>query len=235
MTELVYLEDTYNFCGNAKVLEVKETEKGTVVILDKTIFYPQGGGQPADKGIITSKHSKFIVEDVRLDANGTVNHFGFFEGKVFTKGEEVELQIEEDRRRLNAKLHSAGHIIDIAARNAGFPFKCVKSYHFPDGPYLEYEGSEQGIEQYLTKISEISNQLVLENLPMIKRLLSSEEAAKMGWIAPEGKQVRVVNFGNYPEVGCGGTHVNSSVEIGEIIIKKVSAKKGNTKIVYTLA
>lgn len=235
MTYLEYLENTYQFLSEAKVLEVKETEKGTALILDKTIFYPQGGGQPADHGVISSVNGKFIVTDVRLDESGTVHHFGnFVEGK-FNLNEIVNLAVEEKRRCLNARLHSAGHLIDVAAKKVGFELNCIKSYHFPDGSYLEYDGSLENSDQFLTPITQMVNSLVTENLPLTKRLVSAEEAKRKGLFAPEGKEVRVVNFAGYNEVGCGGTHVTNSAEIGQVVIRKISSKKGHTKIAYNLA
>lgn len=232
MTHLEYLEDTYRFLSTAKMLEARETEKGIALILDKTIFYPQGGGQPADQGVISSANGKFVVTDVRLDPNGTVYHFGNFAEGSFAVNEEVDLEVHEERRVLNARLHSAGHLIDIAAKKVGFDLNCVKSYHFPDGPYLEYEGMLENSDRYLADLAKMANDLIAENLPLVKRLVPAEEAMRRGLFAPEGKAVRVVNFADYDEVGCGGTHVRNSGEIGKITIRKISSKKGHTKIAY---
>lgn len=76
MTKLIYLDDTYLFEKEAVIVEIKENERGKAVILNETIFYPQGGGQPADKGEIISGDNIFVVNDVRLDETGTVWHFG---------------------------------------------------------------------------------------------------------------------------------------------------------------
>jgi Ser-tRNA(Ala) deacylase AlaX len=75
MTKLNYLEDTYLFESEATFVEIRENEKGKAIILDETIFYPQGGGQPADRGEITSGDSVFTVNDVRLAEDGIVWHF----------------------------------------------------------------------------------------------------------------------------------------------------------------
>ena len=112
MTKLNYLSNTYLFDSEAIFVEIKENEKGKAVILDKTIFYPQGGGQPADKGKIISGDTIFIVNDVRIDEVGIVWHFGEFSNGQFKIGNKVILKIDKDRRKLNAKLHSAGHLLD---------------------------------------------------------------------------------------------------------------------------
>ena len=79
MTKLNYLDDTYLLESKATFIEIKENEKGKAVILDETIFYPQGGGQPADTGKIILDNNIFSVTDVRLDENGIVWHFGEFQ------------------------------------------------------------------------------------------------------------------------------------------------------------
>ncbi|PIS39583.1 MAG: alanyl-tRNA editing protein AlaX, partial [Candidatus Nealsonbacteria bacterium CG08_land_8_20_14_0_20_38_20] len=114
MTKLNYFDNTYLFESEAIFIEIKENEKGKAVILDATIFYPQGGGQPADKGEIVSGDNIFVVSDVRLDESGTVWHFGEFKTGEFKQGDKVDLKIDKDRRILNAKLHSAGHLLDCA-------------------------------------------------------------------------------------------------------------------------
>lgn len=235
MTILEYLDDTYKFQSEAKVAEVKTTEKGLTVILDKTIFYPQGGGQPADRGRIYSEKALFVVSDVRMDETGLVYHFGTFENGNFEVGENVKLDIDEDRRKLDARLHSAGHLIDIAAAKAGFELKAVKGYHFPDGPYVEYEGTIENPTNYISVVEQAANALVSDNLNLEIKNYSPEEASVRGLFAPSGKSVRTVNFAGYEEVGCGGTHVKNSSEIGKITIRKISSKKGNTKIAYSLS
>jgi len=93
MTKLNYLEDTHLFEAEATFLETKNHEKGTAVILDGTIFYPQGGGQPADQGKISTPNATFTVNDVRLDEDGTVWHFGIFENGEFQKGEKIKHKV----------------------------------------------------------------------------------------------------------------------------------------------
>lgn len=234
MTTLEYLADTYKFQSEAKVLEIKTTEKGLAVILDKTIFYPQGGGQPADHGKIVSDKAIFVVSDVRIDESGAVHHFGEFKNGNFDAGDLVKLNVDADRRRLNARLHSAGHVIDIAASKVGFGLKAIKGYHFTDGPYVEYEGTIENPENYISAIENAANSLVKENLALEVKEFSPEEAKNQGIHAPEGKSARTINLLGYKNVGCGGTHVKNASEIGKINIRKISSKKGNTKIAYSL-
>lgn len=86
-TELTYLKNTYVFTETAKVIGFKENEKGKAVILDRTIFYPQGGGQPSDTGVIKNDNGVFEVQFVGLDPEGVVWHFGEFTEGSFSEEE----------------------------------------------------------------------------------------------------------------------------------------------------
>lgn len=235
MTKLNYLNDTYVFKSNAIFVEIKEQEKGKAIILDETIFYPQGGGQPADKGKIISDNAVFSVNDVRLDENGIVWHFGEFKSGEFQKGEKVTLKIEKEKRITNAKLHSAGHLLDCAVKKMGIEnLEPTKGFHFSDGPYVEYKGTIENPAEIIPELEKILNELIAQNLQVEKHDLSPDEAKAQKVWTPESKSARVVNFAGFSNCGCGGTHVNSASEIGKIIIRKIKSKKGVTKIAYSM-
>lgn len=234
-TKQICLEDTYLFETEATFLGIQENENRPAVILDHSIFYPQGGGQPADRGKIESANGTFIVQDVRLDADGVVWHFGEFEKGNFQEGETVKLSIDKERRVQNAKLHSAGHLIDCAMHELGVDnIKPVKGFHFPDGPYVEYEGTLKNPAELVPKLEEKVNELISKNIQIEKRDLSPEEAKQEGIDAPPGKSARVINFAGFSGFGCGGTHVNSASEIGKITIRKIKCKSGSTKVSYEI-
>lgn len=234
MTELVYLTDTYLFEIDAKVCSVENTENGIAVILDKTIFYPQGGGQPYDLGEIVSGTNSFVVESVRLDEEGTVWHFGKFIYEELFEGDTVALYLNKTRRVLNSRLHSAGHLIDCAISdlkiNSLIP---MKGFHFSEGPYVEYDGVVENTNDLISILEEKVNILVNLNLP-VEINTSYCNVDKININAPVGKTPRFVNFLGFKPCGCGGTHVNYSSEIGKIIIRKIKSKKGKTKISYSI-
>lgn len=235
MTKLVYLDDSYLFELEALIFEIRETEMGQAVILNQTIFYPQGGGQPADKGIINTGDAAFEVTDTRLDESGIVLHYGeYTTEKTFEKGEGVVIKIEKERRVLNMKLHSAGHLLDCAVMKLGLNLKPTKGYHFAAGSYVEYAGKVESGNELIHEIEVVVNDLIDNDLKVLALDLSNEEAKKQGVWAPEGKPARIVSFAGFPPCGCGGTHVISSKEIGYIKIRKIKHKKGNTKISYSL-
>lgn len=233
MTKLNYLDNTRLFESKAVFVEVKEGDKGKAVILDETIFYPQGGGQPADNGEIVSEDAVFSVTDVRLDEDGVVWHFGEFENREFHKRDKVTLEIDKKRRILNAKLHSAGHLLDCAVKKIGIKnFKPIKGFHFSGGPYVEYEGTVENPADLIIELEKTINELIARDLEIEKADLSQEEAKARGIPVLPGKSARVINFAGFQGHGCGGTHVVSSSEIGKVIIRKIKSKKGMTKISY---
>ncbi|XP_039809475.1 alanine--tRNA ligase-like isoform X1 [Panicum virgatum] len=145
-TRLVYFDDMWALRSAATVLAVQEEGGRVAVVLDATVFYPQGGGQPADTGAISAAGTRFLVEDVRAK-DGVVFHYGRFEGAGegcrhgFKEGGCVSLEVDAERRSLNSRLNSAGHLLDICVSNVGLShLEPGKGYHFPDGPFVEYKG-----------------------------------------------------------------------------------------------
>lgn len=239
-TYLACLDDSYRFEDEAKVVGVTTVEDGrTAVILDRTIFYPQGGGQPADTGIIRSGKGKFSVTDVRL-INGCVFHFGSFDEGCFAPGEQVEIAVSPDRRMLNARLHSAGHLIDVAVQKLGLDFKPGKGYHFPDGPYVEYEGNPEAInkEELAGKIQKETQQLVNDDLAIKVTLADIATAEALCGHLPsyvdKTKPIRVVSIGDNPGCPCGGTHLKQLKDLGLLEISKVRTKADKIKVSYVL-
>jgi Ser-tRNA(Ala) deacylase AlaX len=237
-TKLLYLEDFNLTTAEAKVLEVTEENGKTVVLLDQTVFYPQGGGQPYDRGIIESSGGKFLAEEVRF-LDGIVRHIGRFENGAFRAGDVVRCSIDKDRRALNSRLHSAGHVVDMAVTKLGLPWIPGKGYHFPEGPYVEYAGSLNGLDKEKLKNNiEIScNEFIAEARETKVFFMDKEKMKEVcrhvpGNI-PEGKPARVVMYGDFG-VPCGGTHASNLKEIGTITIRKIKSEGANVRVAYDI-
>lgn len=239
-TELTYLQDSYQFEAEAKVLAIDITPEGkNFVILDKTIFYPQGGGQPYDTGTITSGDAVFIVSEVRFK-DGFVYHFGEFTSGTFTVGDSVKLQIDEQRRKLHCRLHSGGHLVDTGVHALGYDLIGVKGYHFPDGPYIEYTGVLNGdltvvAQELETKL----NELIQAGYPVRTEIVGSVDDLKgrcfhIPEFLPKDKPIRLVFVCGEIGEPCGGTHVKDLKEVGKIHIPKIKAKGENLRISYTI-
>ena len=237
MTELKYLEDSYKFQDNAKVVEFNNQAEEASIVLDQTIFYPQGGGQPADIGIIKGDDFLFEVTSVRYYDfdDGKVYHYGRLVQGEITEGSKVSLEVNSENRLRNAKLHTAGHLIDIAVRQLNLKIEATKGYHFPEGSYVEYAGELTNPTDYLKPLEKACNDLISQEISVIAKLLQAEEALSMGITAPaSSKPVRFVYFDGFKEAGCGcgGTHLKSTSEIDKITIRKIKSKKGVVRVSY---
>ena len=222
-TEALYQKDTYLFASRARVLSVtEEAGKGWSVALDATCFHPQGGGQPADVGTITSIDggAPFEVTMVRKGAGGVVLHEGPSQ-PPFAVGAAVECRVAEAPRRMNARVHSAGHLIDVAMGASGCALRPTKGYHFTPGAYVEYDGKLEASEReaLLPKVQAALNALIGKAVPTVVR--ESEDG------------VRIVSVGGQ-DCPCGGTHVKDTAELGAVKLEAIKTKGKVTRVSYTL-
>ena len=237
-TKLIYLEDMQKLVHEARVVEIGQdpTSQKTFIVTNETIFYPQGGGQPFDQGSIEYESSTFKVEEVRF-VDGIVRHIGFFESGAFSSGQLVSLHVDPARRVLHTRLHSGGHVLDMAVNKLGLGWIPGKGYHFPDGPYVEYAGEldESKKEEIRLQIETSSNDFINAGIQTSIRFMPKDEmhtvCTHVPDYLPEGKPSRVVLYGTFG-VPCGGTHVANLKDIGHLTIRKISNKKGLIRVGY---
>lgn len=240
-TQLTYLDDPYQLELTASVSAVFENEHGSITIhLDQTVFYPQGGGQPYDLGTITNADGAFDVQQVRFTPDGLVHHIGEFKTGSFTADATVELKVDGERRALHNRLHTAGHLVDVAMIKAGYDFEPSKGYHFPDSPYVEYKGviPAEEREEAKAKLDGALAALIADDASVAWRTVQNKEDLKEDCkfipdYLPEGKPIRVVTVSGLG-CPCGGTHVLKNSDIGKVTIKRIKAKSGNTRVSYLL-
>lgn len=238
-TKLLYLEQNFLYKIAAQVLEITERDDKKALVLDQTIFYPQGGGQPADHGEILCPQGRFAVTDVRF-VEGVVYHFGSFTQGTCSVGDTVELLVDVPRRVLMSRLHTAGHLIDVAMDQLGFSLPFAKSYHFPDNPYVEYEGifTAEECDALHKKLQNELDRLIGQDNPVTFRMASCEElgslCVQVPLNLPSGKPIRIVSIGSLMTVPCGGTHVVSLAQLGAVQIRKVKSKGGILRVSYVL-
>ncbi|KAD4178616.1 hypothetical protein E3N88_27207 [Mikania micrantha] len=236
-TVLLYHHDMFNLQSTATLISSFLDDDGRhALILDSTVFHPQGGGQPADTGLITdvsSSRFKFFVQDVR-SRNGIVYHYGVFEktAEDLEGGVQVVLSVDESRRKLNSRLHSAGHLLDVCLPKVGLSdLKPGKAYHFPDG----YENRSVPNAELHSKELELeleANNLISRGMKVSVDVYSYEEAAMMCGGAlpdyiPKGSTPRIVKLGDFPGCPCGGTHVSNISDLVNIKKHWVSRKLPN--------
>jgi Ser-tRNA(Ala) deacylase AlaX len=236
-TELLYLDDFDVLTASATVTGVAALDDGRMDIeLDRTSFYPRGGGQDWDTGTIRSGDATFTVEEVRLDEHGVVHHLG--SGTV-SEGAVVVLEVDAVRRAMNTRLHSAGHIVDLAVERLGLPWVPGKGAHYPHMSFVEYDGeapedveeARGSIEQEVRRIIEEGSRNEIRFMPV----------AEMGAYCrhvpgniPTNKPARIVLYNQTFGVPCGGTHVRDVAEVGQLSITKIKSKKGVTKVSYAV-
>ena len=117
------------------------------------------------------------------------------------------------------------------------PLRAVKGFHFPDGPYVEFEGKlEEASDAFLAGLQAEIDALLAEAPPVTATTVTSDELKARCWSVPaylpQDKPLRVVTIGALDPVPCGGTHLASLAEIDAITVLKIKSKKGNTKISY---
>ena len=237
-TVLAYFEDTYKFTDKAHVEYVANDERGYYCVFDSTIFYPQGGGQPSDIGTIEAKGVQLPITFVSF-VDGDVRHYGDVSSVSLEKGEEVTLYVDEAHRMQNAKAHTAGHLMYSIVESLDKNLIAVKGYHFPDGSYVEFQGSpsfentETFIAEVNTKISEALN----DATSSVEASLITPEELAVRWSnipnkLPPGKPLRVVTIENLHPTPCGGTHLKSLNELKRVVVTKAKRQKGNLKLSY---
>lgn len=246
-TILQYYHDMSKLQSDSTLLSSFQGEDGRhALILNSTIFHPQGGGQPSDTGFITDTSSsrfKFVVQDVR-SKNGIVYHYGVFEKTTedLARGIQVLLSVDESKRKLNSRLHSAGHLLDVCMEKVGLHhLEPSKGYHFPDGPYVEYKGTvpQAELQSKQKELEQEANNLISIGGKVSVAIYSYEEASKLcgGSLPdyiPKGSNPRIVKLGDFPGCPCGGTHVSNISELANMKVTQMRTKKGVTKVYYNI-
>lgn len=237
-TALHYLDDTYVDTGDASVSGAGRDDRGPFLVLDQTIFYPQGGGQPTDTGSIRAGEADLPVAFVGFD-DGAVRHYLAEEPADLDAlvGRRCALRVDRSRRLAHARLHTAGHLISGIIDAQDGPLHAVKGFHFPDGPYVEFAGkSDAEPDSFLAAVQVQIDSLLAEDPPITAETLDYDELQErcrhIPPHLPKDKPLRVVTIAGLEPVPCGGTHVARLAELGSVTVVKMKSKKGNTKISY---
>jgi misacylated tRNA(Ala) deacylase len=229
MTREVFLEDSYKKEHQAEVIDIKENK----IILDETIFYPSGGGQPHDTGMIKQGNEKFKVNKVQRE-NGQIVHYVDNAEKL--KQGPVEILIDWDRRYKLMRYHTLLHVL-AGYLYSKFGALATGNQIFEDRARIDFQFEEPLTDEQFNEVEEATNKLIQENHHVSIRTVSREEAEKIdGFIKtvinllpPSIQNVRLVTIGDIDEQACGGTHVKETKEIGSFQISKIKSKGQNKK------
>ncbi len=241
MTELLYMQGFDIEDCDAEVVSASLAEDGRIdLVLNKTCFYARGGGQDWDMGTISSGDTTFEVEEVRLDEHGDVHHIGKYTSGSFAANDSVICKVDHERRIINTRLHSAGHVIDMAVDKLGLDWVAGKGQHYPHLSAVEYSGTWQPerAEDTRVAIEKQANEFVTQALENSVTFIPVEEMHKVVKHVPnnipKNKPGRVVMYGDDFGIPCGGTHVKNLREVGAITIPKLKEKKGVIRVSYAV-
>ncbi len=215
---------------------VDEISHKGFVILDKTPFYAEKGGQIADTGLITFEGGKAKVLDVRTPAEGLIIHLvEVIEGSLKV-GSKVKAEIDLERRLSIARNHTATHILHKALKEVlGDHVNQAGSLVTPERLRFDFSHYEAPTKEELRQIEAIVNAKVRENLPVTVKVMGLDEAKDLGATAlfeeKYGDKVRLVEVKGYSRELCGGTHLNYTGEIGLVkIVSEGSVAAGIRRI-----
>ena len=195
-----------------------------IVVLDKTPFYAEMGGQVADHGVITCGDAKFEVADVQKNKGGKYMHTGKVVSGSFKLGDTVTASIDVERRKSVRRAHTATHLLDAALKHVlGDHVHQAGSLVEPDRLRFDFTHFEGITPEQLAAVDAFVNDAVLEGIPVVTEVLPIEEAKKKGAVAMFGEKygdvVRVVEMGDVSMEFCGGTHLDNTAKVGLFRIK----------------
>lgn len=235
-TEQLYYDDQDRMEFEAIVLDVIERKEGFDVVLDQTMFYPEGGGQPADMGTISTDDASVDVRDVQRQDGVILHRTDDDPGK----GEFVRGQIDADRRKRLMAHHTATHIIGHAARQVlGEHVRQAGAQKGTDSSRLDVTHYERISRSDRQRIERIANQIVRENTPVVQEWPDRHVAEEQygfdiyqGGIPP-GTNIRLIHVDDDVQA-CAGTHVGRTGDIGCIKIRSTErVQDGVERIVFS--
>lgn len=194
--------------ANVEVLECTPCENEFAVELRATLFHPQGGGQPYDIGWIGESQVLRVLQDP--------DRIIHFVDRPVDSGMTL-IRVDEQRRRFNTRMHSAGHLIGHFVQALGW--MPIKAHHWPGEGRVQFKPTDCAQEIDSSSVQKGIDHWLAEDLP---RFVSLREGA------------REVGFGDLPAYGCGGTHVRSLKDLGGVTINSISQKKGTLSVHYSV-
>ena len=221
---------------SSRVLKYAEIENGYIIVLDKTPFYAESGGQVGDRGSISFDGVDLTVIDVQKQ-NEMIVHLCKGEVSNWSKANSVKCSVDEDHRNNVKRNHTATHLLHAALKSVlGDQVQQAGSLVHPN--YLRFDLTyfEKISKAQIREIEKIVNSQILINSTLNVSIKAYDEAIKNGVVAlfgeKYGDQVRVVSTGKFSNELCGGTHVNSTGDIGLLkIIEESSLASGVRRIV----
>lgn len=229
MTETVFYQDSYATHCDAHITAITDN----TITLDRTVFYPMGGGQPGDTGTLISQSGEHIaVTDTRKEGDDIV-HWVEVDLSTIAVGDRITAEIDWVRRHRHMRMHTCLHLLcslvdapvtggSVAADKARLDFDLPEST-------LDKEALNTSLKQLIDNDHTISIEWIsdeaLEQQPELVRTMSVKPPTGHG-------KVRLINIENVDLQPCGGTHLQSTGEIGAVRVRKIEKKgKQNRRVI----
>ena len=214
----------------------EEAKDGVLVVLDKTPFYAEMGGQAADHGVLNGAECSLRVLDVKKTPKGYYVHTCVLESGIVKVGDVLTAQVDKGYRMAIARNHTATHLLQAALREVlGDHVHQAGSYQDAEITHFDFTHFSAVTPEELARVQKIVNDKIYESMNVTVREMPIEEAKKLGAMAlfgeKYGKVVRVVDIEGWSTEFCGGTHVKNTAQIGGFkIVSEASVAAGIRRI-----
>ena len=213
-----------------------QAKEGVLVVLDKTPFYAEMGGQTADHGVLTGENCALRVLDVKKTPKGYFVHTCVLENGYVRVGDTLTAQVDKEYRWAIARNHTATHLLQAALREVlGDHVHQAGSYQDAHVTHFDFTHFSAVTPEELARVEQIVNDKIFDALEVKVQSMALDEAKKMGAMALFGEKygevVRVVDVCGWSTEFCGGTHVRNTAQIGCFkIISESSVAAGIRRI-----
>ena len=214
----------------------EEAKDGVLVVLDKTPFYAEMGGQAADHGVLNGTECSLRVLDVKKTPKGYYVHTCVLESGIVKVGDVLTAQVDKDYRMAIARNHTATHLLQAALREVlGDHVHQAGSYQDASITHFDFTHFSAVTPEELARVQKIVNDKIFDSMNVTVQEMPVEEAKKLGAMAlfgeKYGKVVRVVDIEGWSTEFCGGTHVKNTAQIGGFkIVSESSVAAGIRRI-----
>ena len=215
----------------------EEAKDGVLVVLDKTPFYAEMGGQAADHGVLNGTECSLRVLDVKKTPKGYYVHTCVLESGIVKVGDVLTAQVDKGYRMAIARNHTATHLLQAALREVlGDHVHQAGSYQDASITHFDFTHFSAVTPEELARVQKIVNDKIFDSMNVTVQEMPVEEAKKLGAMAlfgeKYGKVVRVVDIEGWSTEFCGGTHVKNTAQIGGFkIVSESSVAAGRIEAV----
>ncbi|MHA1448729.1 MAG: alanyl-tRNA editing protein [Candidatus Hodarchaeales archaeon] len=233
MTQKLYLDDQYLKETEVKILRIN-SEK-SAILLDRTLFYPGGGGQPADKGTINCVKLTGIIKQ----GNDILHEVDHEELGEFSSNNVVRLSLDWDFRSNVMRLHTGQHLL-AAVMLEKHGVRIAGNFIYPGKSHVDFEMEKNLDKEEVLEVQVEVNKLIAAGLIVKVLEMSIEQArdylnpnrVRIDLLPKRISSVRVISIGKMDATACGGTHVSNTSQIGHLVIDRFKSKGKRRKRFY---